>query len=1113
MAAERALERRIVTVLFGDLVGFTALSEALDPEDVVAVQDAYFAAVRETVARYGGSLEKFIGDAAVAVFGIPRVRDDDAERAVRAALALTSAVDQLGARVGLAAGELRLRVGVNTGEVVYGEASAERGPVTGDTVNVAARLQAAAPPGGVLVGEETALAVEDAVELESAGELELKGKAHGTRAWLAVAERAEPSRERAMGGLRAPMLGREREFERLERTLAALETGAAHAVAVLAPPGVGKTRLVDELARSAGGDALVYRARLRPDVLAPYDGVAQLFAAAVVAAGLAAESLTAPATARLLGERLGAAGTDPGRSQVIAEAVAAVLFPDAADGQAEPASRDAVFATWLEAFDALGGGGRALWIVEDAHWAGGDLLAFLLAAASPPAGSPRLVIVTGRPALRERFELDDELELAPLSQRTTTTLIGELVGGALPSALAARVVEASDGNPLFVEELLRAWVSSGLLVAEGDRWQLTADPAEVSVPTTVQTIYAAQLDDLPPPARLTARRAAVPGRRFPAAALEPLGVDDANEGLEVLARRALIGGPDADAVFGSTYAFRHALLRDAGYASLARAERADLHVRLARWLETVAGERRGQIAEVIGRHYAAAVESAPRLAAEVAPQLSRAEAAHAAAGWFELGAATALELGAHETARALLTRALELTQDDAVLDSARRRRQLGEAIAQSADMDEAAGELESARELAGTVLHSTDDGELAAARAEYAAATASLGWVYNQQVRFDDAAALAKEALQELGQGEDVETARLLLLRGTAVGYGTDDVDGPLADVRRAAAIARTTHAPDVELEAVALHTRWETDLGDATVDDVREVERLALQRGRWATAAAAVRTEAIMLLEREPVAASEALDRGDELCRARGLLEELAWTEYVRTELGLLTGDWDGALAAGLRAVDLAERNAYRRAGIRSWYAILPIAAARQDEELLRRAHAFSKRFRPHFPAVPAPWARVMSTAADLRFAALGWSRTAIYEPDDDAALPAFDDASQLPSFCDAADAVLGAWLADGAHERVREALAVAAAAVERAPFRPVTWSAVVTLLRTRLCATVGETVDVGALRAEIDAFRSVPAPAWLARGLRQLEALGAATAEEVAEVEAIERRLDIAS
>jgi class 3 adenylate cyclase/tetratricopeptide (TPR) repeat protein len=1069
VAAERTLERRIVTVLFADVVGFTALSEELDPEDVVAVQDAYFAAVRETVARYGGTLEKFIGDAAVAVFGVPRVRDDDAVRAVRAGLALTSAVDQLGARLGLTAGELRLRVGVNTGEVVYGEATADRGTVTGDTVNVAARLQAAARPGGVLVGEATALASDAAVELEPAGALELKGKAEPTPAWHVLGELAEPSREHAMGGLRAPMLGREAELERLRGLLDGLDEGGACGIVVLAPPGVGKTRLTDELVRAAS-DAAVFRARLRPDVLAPYDGVAQLFTSAI-------------GVDDSIRDRL--AGTDPARAAVVAEAVEAVLFPAAA-AEGEPANRDAVFAAWLEAFDALTGGRRALWVVEDAHWAGGDLLAFVSAASSPPAGAARLVVVTGRPALRERFQLDEELDLPALSPPMTATLIGELVGDALPDDLSERIADASDGNPLFVEELLRAWASSGLLVYEGDEWRLAAPPDAVTVPSTVQTIYAAQLDDLPPPARLAARRASVPGRRFPRDALEPLGVEDADEGLGVLTRRALISGPDADALFGSTYAFRHALLRDAGYASLARAERAELHVALARWLEEVARDRRAQIAEVIGRHYAAAVESAPRLAAEVAAGLTRPEAARAAASWFELGAETALDLAAHETARALLIRALEFTDPDS-LDAARRRRRLGEAIAPSADMDEAAAELERAHELAARLLP--------AARAEYTAATASLGWVYNQQVRFDDAARLADEALATLGEADDVETAKLLVLRGMAVGYGTDVLETALADVGRGAEIAHRLGAPEVELEALLFQARVVDTTSDEAVAQLRRVRELGLARRGWAAAANALRTEAMLLLERDRGAAAAALDEAEALARSRSLLEELAWTEYTRAELGLLYGEWDAAVAAGLRAADLVQRYGYRRAGIRSWYVLIPIASARGDEELLRRGHDLSERFRPHFPVVPAPWARVMSTAADLRFKAAGLSRTARYQPDEDAALPAFHDWAQLPSWYEAVDVLLAAWLAEPAVDRVRTALETAERAVERAPERPLIFPAVLEFLRARM----GE----GDARRAAGAFRELGAPAWLARALRLLG--------EDAEAETLERQLGI--
>jgi class 3 adenylate cyclase len=202
MPAERALERRVVTALFADLAGFTTLGESLDPEDLRAVQDAYFAAARETVERYGGVLEKYIGDAVVALFGIPRTRDDDAERAVRAGLALVGAIEQLGATVGLEPTALRVRVGVNTGEVLAGEEGPERGAATGDTVNVAARLQAAAVPGTVLIGEETALAVEAAIELDEPQELELKGKSGVARARRATTIRPEPSRERA--GSRPP---------------------------------------------------------------------------------------------------------------------------------------------------------------------------------------------------------------------------------------------------------------------------------------------------------------------------------------------------------------------------------------------------------------------------------------------------------------------------------------------------------------------------------------------------------------------------------------------------------------------------------------------------------------------------------------------------------------------------------------------------------------------------------------------------------------------------------------------------------------------------------------------------------------------------------------------
>jgi class 3 adenylate cyclase len=236
------VDRRIVSVLFADVVGFTPLSERLDPEDVATIQDAYFSATRETIERHGGVVEKFIGDAVMAVFGAPRARDDDAERAVYAGLALLSAIEHIGARLGMEAGTLQLRVGVNTGEVVHATSGPDAGRVTGDTVNTAARLQTAARPGSVLIGELTALSVAETIETLAAGPVELKGKRDPIPVWEATSIRPQPSREAALGALRAPMLGRDAELAMLLDAMAAVTREArASRVVIVAPPGVGKT--------------------------------------------------------------------------------------------------------------------------------------------------------------------------------------------------------------------------------------------------------------------------------------------------------------------------------------------------------------------------------------------------------------------------------------------------------------------------------------------------------------------------------------------------------------------------------------------------------------------------------------------------------------------------------------------------------------------------------------------------------------------------------------------------------------------------------------------------------------------------------------------------------
>ncbi|MGZ4332933.1 MAG: adenylate/guanylate cyclase domain-containing protein [Gaiellaceae bacterium] len=1073
MATERALERRVVTVLFADLVGFTSLSEQLDAEDVTLVQDAYFEAVRETVARHGGQLEKFVGDAAMAVFGAPRVREDDAERAVRAGLALVAAVQRVGAGFGLEPGALRVRVGVASGETVYGEASAERGPVTGDVVNVAARLQAAGEPETVTVGEATSLAVADAIELERLPPFDLKGKAEPVPAWRAVGVHAERSRERALGRLRAPTLGRGDELKRLGALV-----GTTARVTIVAPPGVGKTRLLDELAAGAG-EAVVLRARLRPDVLSPFEPVGQL------AGG--------PRTPGELVALARASGATEARAAVVAELLGAV-----GSAEVQPAAeREQLFAAWLEGLDAIAGERAALWLVEDVHWASPDLLAFLELAGGSPRTAGRLVVASARPVLLdERLEWvegGERLDLPLLPSPETEELVRELVGEALPAELVERVVERSAGNPLFVEELLRTWAGVGILAADDSGWRLVAPAEEVELPLTVQAIYAAQLDDLPPPARAAARRAAVAGRRFPRAALVVLGVEEPEPALDTLVRRALVSEADEDILLGPSHSYRHALLRDAGYASLARAERARLHVRLADWLVERPEQSRPMLAEVIGRHYAAALACAPSLARDIGG-LERDELRARAARWFETAARVAIGFAAWASARDLATRALELSDEEG-LDRARRVHLLGEATASAVGVDEARPLLEESLDAYRAVGTDT-------ARDGIVDAACALGRLLRAQAQFAVTEQLADGLLLELGERKDAATARLLVLRGSAVLSAWDDFDRARTDGERALALARSAGDPDAELEALQLLTSC-TELDDE-LEGQRwaEIESLARSHERWELVVGALRMQATVLVDDEPERALSEVEHAGELAEARGLVDQIAWVDYDRTEAHLAAGSWDDAIAVGLRAVEAAEALNLFRIAVRTWFALRPIARARGRTDLIERAFPVFEGTRG---VSDSSYARVIVAAMDLAFAEAGLLPP--FVPELEPRLASFDLGYGDPSWIAALEAVIGSWLDAGALTDTRTALDRLRASMEG---RRVSQLALASqaLMRSQLLLAEG---DAPAAAAEAERALATRAPWWRSRALRALAAAGTATAEVFAEADALERSLGI--
>jgi class 3 adenylate cyclase/tetratricopeptide (TPR) repeat protein len=1128
---EAAYERRIVSVLFADLVGFTSLAEGLDPEDVAAIQDRYFATIRETVGRYGGVLEKFVGDAAMAAFGVPRARDDDAERAVRAGLAIASAVEHLTAPLGLDAGALAVRVGVATGEVAHASSGPDEGRLSGDTVNTAARLQTAAPPGRVLIGETTALAVAEAIELEPTRSIPLKGKAEPVRTALAVGVRAVRSRDAAMGDLRAPTLGRDAELDLLVgAAVATRRTGTNESWLVVAPPGVGKSRLLTDLAMrltagSVHGGAsgvpgtpdasnpptAVVTVRFRSGDGRPFGALADL--ASTIVGDRAPADLDAD---------LRAGGLTCGRAEVVAARLVDLLLADTsasgvggASSREETPDRDARFDAWLAGFAALTGDRPAIWLLEDVHWAGPDVLAFIRRAHATAAVSGRLVVATARPSLLEAEsgwaapqpgDSWRRIDLAPLPPATASDLIRALVGEALPPILIQRVAFTSDGNPLFIEELLRTWVSVGLLVRTGDGWLLTAHAPDVPVAPTVQAIYAAQLDDLPAESRRLTRQGSVAGRRVPADFLASLDGADATEALATLIRRALLDGPAAAPPLGDSYAYRHALLRDAGYASLARSERAVLHVRFARWVERLLVDRPDVGADWIGEHLEAAVLEAPALAGDVAPGLGREDASALAASWLERAAEAATRRAARDRATELFRRSLDLTPSIAVLDGARRERRLGETIADGGRFDEAAERLTSALERFRRYFADAGVGTATrrVARDGLAGTADSLARILLEQLRFEEGWTLAEAVLEEIGPADDLPSARLRLRAATGRNYFSDQPGDLLPAALAAVAIARRGGDQELELEA-SLASLVSLDAASEVVREAVPVQELAARLGRPDVVSRILRIRAMLgaAAGDDPFAM---LDEAAEIAVSHGLDEALGWAEYARAEVALGLGLWDVALRAGLRAIDIGERHGYRRVVVRTWHVLCPVAGAREDLDLLRRAAAWYEAAEASLPG--SPYGLMQYAGVHTIFGRLGVVSPRPVDPDE--LMPSFDLEVDLPSWIEAVDEVLRQWIADGRLDVVEEANRRMRASLERWP--SLFGSAAVSLFQGRLALARGDLAAVARDgRAALEPLEAVHGRWWRARVLRLLERAGAATATELAEAAAIERELGV--
>jgi len=613
--------RKIVTVLFSDVVDSVPLGETLDPESLRRIMRRYFEEMERLVERHGGTVEKFIGDAIVAVFGIPQLHEDDALRAVRAAVDMRSALVQLNEEFQNTWGvTLAVRTGMNTGEVIAGDLVRGEFFIVGDALNIAARLEQSAQPGQILIGEATYRLVRDAVEAVKVELLTLKGKAEPVQAWTLL--KVIPGAPGLARRVNSPLVDRADELGSLQKAFQRIvEARSCELITATGPAGVGKSRLVAEFIAKLRGPATVISGRC----LSYGEGITFWPVSELIkdAAGIAEED--PPDTAQLKISQLLGTADDPG---LIAERLAPLL----GFGQTTPRIQETFWAV-RKLLEYMGAQEPVIAVFDDIQWGDPTFLDLVEYLADRIRGARVLVVCLARRELLENRPgwmagktNATQITVEPLNPPEINGLIHNLVGtGELTRLAQAHIADVAEGNPLFVEETLRMLIDDGVLRRRNGRWSASGDLSIVAIPPTIQAILTARLERLDPEERAVIERASVVGRNFWWEGVSELSPEEVQPRLTLhlqsLMRKELIRPDYSDVAHDDAFQFTHILVRDAAYSEIPKEIRAQLHERFASWVEEKARGMAGEYEEIVGYH----LEQAYRSLLALGPMTEHAE--------------------------------------------------------------------------------------------------------------------------------------------------------------------------------------------------------------------------------------------------------------------------------------------------------------------------------------------------------------------------------------------------------------------------------------------------------------------------------------------------------